>query len=188
MKAGAHIKNLANYITLSRIAFAIVMACVAPFSAAFWICYVCGGVSDLLDGPLARRLHTQRDTGAKLDSAADLVFALSLFVVALRSAAFPIWLWACMAAIALLKLIGYGVGYAKYRTFSGLHTVLNKLTGGCAFAFPLLCVIMGFTLAGSIVCGVAFLAAAEELVITAKSAVLRRDRKSIFEQKENKND
>ena len=69
-------KHSANILTASRIFFAAGMVLTAPFSAAFWVCYLGGGVSDLLDGPVARALHIQSEVGAKLDSAADLYGAL----------------------------------------------------------------------------------------------------------------
>ena len=50
----------------------------APLSTAFWACYLGGGISDLLEGALARWLKTKSAAGAKLDSAADLVFAAAI--------------------------------------------------------------------------------------------------------------
>jgi len=181
--AGDFIRNPANYITLSRIVFAVAMALVPPFSTAFWICYVCGGVSDLLDGPVARRLGMESDAGAKLDSAADLVFAAAVFVASINSAVFPAWLWLCIAGIALMKIIGYGVGFYRFRTFAGLHTLLNKATGACIFAFPLLYAVWGLSAAGIAACGIAFLASLEELIIMLLSKELERDQKSIFNSK-----
>ena len=60
-------KNIANVLTASRFLFAAGMVLATPFSGAFWVCYLGGGVSDLLDGPLARSLHIQSEVGAKLE-------------------------------------------------------------------------------------------------------------------------
>ncbi|MEA4947661.1 MAG: hypothetical protein VB058_08895 [Oscillospiraceae bacterium] len=49
-------KNIANLLTASRFLFTVGMTLAAPFSPVFWVCYLGGGVSDLLDGPVARAL------------------------------------------------------------------------------------------------------------------------------------
>jgi CDP-diacylglycerol--glycerol-3-phosphate 3-phosphatidyltransferase len=65
------------------------MVLAAPFSPVFWVCYLGGGVSDLLDGPVARALHIQSDVGAAMDSAAGLVFAAAIAVVVFEMFSFP---------------------------------------------------------------------------------------------------
>ena len=174
-------KQLANCITFARFLFAVGMVLAAPFSVAFWICYLGGGVSDLLDGPVARYLHIQSDVGAKLDSAADLAFAAAIAVVAVRHIPLPRWLWACAGCIAAVRLAGYGIGFAKYRTFPALHTLANKATGALIFGFPLLYAILGMTAAGIILCAAALLSSVEELVITLNSPTLNRDCKGILQ-------
>lgn len=173
-------KNMANVLTALRFFFAAGMVLATPFSAAFWVCYLGGGVSDLLDGPVARRLHVQSEVGAKLDSAADLVFAAAIGVVVVRNISLPAWLWVCAGCVAAVRLAGYCVGFVKYRTFSALHTYANKATGSLIFAFPLLYALFGLTVSGVILCVVALFSSAEELIITVSSPVLNRDCKGIY--------
>lgn len=156
------------------------MVLAVPFSAAFWACYLGGGISDLLDGALARRLKTQSAAGAKLDSAADLVFTAGIAAFAVWHIQFPTWLWACAGSIAALRLASYGVGFAKYHTFSALHTYANKATGALIFAFPVLYVTLGLTVAGVILCAAALFSSIEELVITVSAPTLNRDCRGIF--------
>lgn len=172
-------KNIANVLTASRLFFAAGMVLALPFSAAFWGCYLGGGISDLLDGLVARRLHIQSDSGAKLDSAADLVFAAAIAVVVVRSVPLPAWLWVCAGCIAAVRLAGYGVGFVKFHTFSALHTYANKATGALIFAFPLLYALLGLTASGVILCAAALFSAAEELAITVSSPTLNRNCKGI---------
>ena len=174
------IKNLANMITASRIAFALAMLLSPPFSAAFWVFYLCGGLSDVLDGPIARKLNQQSDAGARLDSIADLVFAAALAIVVIRDIHIPMWLWLCALFIALLRGVSYGVGFFKYRAFASLHTYLNKAAGAAIFALPLLYALLGLAASASIVCLVALASAVEELAITTKSKELDRDCKGLF--------
>lgn len=135
-KGAANIKHAANFITASRFVFAGLLLLAHPFSALFWAWYLCGGVSDLLDGPVASKLHQQSETGAKLDSAADFLFILCVGIAVVRSAVFPAWVLISAGVIALVRFAAYGVGYFKYRTFSALHTVLNKAAGALLFTFP----------------------------------------------------
>lgn len=174
------IKHLANIITLSRIVFAVMMIVAIPFSTIFWVCYICGGISDMFDGYIARKLNQQSAFGAQLDSIADLLFALSLFIIVVSNIRFPRWLWLCIAIIALIRVVGYSIGFYKYHTFSSLHTYLNKGTGAFIFALPVLYVLFGLTTAGIIISFVAFASATEELIITIKSKKLNRDCKSLF--------
>lgn len=174
------IKHFANGITAFRFVFAGLLLWAEPFSALFWAWYLCGGISDLLDGPVARKLHQQSETGAKLDSAADFLFILCVGISVVRSAVFPVLVLICAGIIALVRLTAYGVGYLKYRTFSALHTVLNKAAGALLFTFPVLYSLLGMSAACGIVCGVAFISAAEELILTIRSKELDRNRHSLF--------
>ena len=76
-------KQLPNSITFLRIPFSIAMLVVPPFSVRFWIFYLSSGLTDMMDGVLARKLHQESAFGAKLNSIADFVFAgcLTIFAV-----------------------------------------------------------------------------------------------------------
>lgn len=176
------IPYIANGITFLRIVFAVAMLVVVPFSAAFWVCYLCGGLSDVLDGLAARRFNAQSDAGAKIDSIADAVFALAIAVVAMRSLPLPVWLWVCVGSVALIRFVSYGVGVYKYHTFAPLHTDLNKVTGALIFAFPALYGALGFVAAGILVCAAAVLSSLEELAITVTAKNLNRNCKGILTQ------
>jgi CDP-diacylglycerol--glycerol-3-phosphate 3-phosphatidyltransferase len=169
-----------HVLTASRFLFATGMVLTAPFSAAFWDCYLGGGISDLLDGPIARTLHIQSEVGAKLDSAADLVFSAAIAVVVLQNIELPAWLWVCAGCVAAVRLAVYGVGFVKYRTFSALHTYANKATGALVFAFPLLFALLGLNVSGVIVCAAAIFSSIEELIITVSSPMLNRDCKGVY--------
>ena len=48
-------KNVANYISISRIIMSVLLIITEAFSVAFYIIYICCGISDMLDGFIARR-------------------------------------------------------------------------------------------------------------------------------------
>lgn len=76
------IKNIPNIVTSIR----LIMAILSPISLLYnqyllsFIFYLIGGISDALDGFLARRLDAYSDFGKKLDGLSDKIFALSLVI------------------------------------------------------------------------------------------------------------
>ena len=171
---------MANRITFLRIPLAMAMLVTAPFSGAFGAVYVCCGLTDIADGFVARRLHQQSAFGAKLDSVADLVFAVCIAVFVMVTIKIPIWLRACMLGIALLRLLSCGMGFYKYHVFAPLHTYANKLTGVLVFMTPVLYRLCGLPFTGIVLCTAAFLSSLEELIITIQAKEWKRDCKSIF--------
>ena len=174
------IKNLANSITVSRIICAIFLVFTVAFSKMFWMLYLYGGLSDLLDGPIARKLNQQSDFGGRLDSVADLIFLISIVIDVAPNLVIPIWILVCIGGISLIRIVSYGIGYKKYHTFSSLHTYANKVTGAFLFATPVLYTIFEIDVTGIILSLLAFASALEELVIIVKCKELDRNIKSIF--------
>lgn len=98
-------KRLPNLLTLLRMLGAAALIGLDVQRPAFWIIYALCGLSDMLDGHLARRLHAESALGGRLDSAADGLFAvvcavrlLPLIVRSVRSA-IPACLLASAAAV-----------------------------------------------------------------------------------------
>ena len=156
------------------------MLCVAPFSPAFWCVYLCGGLTDIMDGWIARKQSRPNAFGAKLDSAADFVFAGAIAIFAVIHIEIPVWLWLCISGVAFVRLTGYGIGFYKYRAFSALHSYANKMTGVCVFMAPMLYKVTGLAVTGVILSAVAFASALEEVMITIKSKELNRDCKGVW--------
>ena len=173
-------KQLPNMISFLRIPLSIALLIVAPLSALFWMLYLIGGLTDILDGLLARKLQLETPFGSKPDSIADFAFVGCLIVITLKSVIIPLWFWLCASVIALLRFASYGIGFYKYHDFTALHTWANKLTGISIFTAPILYCLCGFVFTGIILCAVASVSAVEELVIIMKSKELNRDCKGIL--------
>lgn len=104
-------RDLANYMTASRILAAFCLLFTAPFSVAFYGFYIYCGLSDMADGAVARKTHTESRTGAYLDSVADLIFVAVCLVRLLPVLAVLRWLWVWMAVIVLIKIINVVSGW-----------------------------------------------------------------------------
>ena len=72
-----HRLSIADMITLLRIAGTILLLFFPALSPAFFILYALTGLTDVLDGWIARRTKTASDFGARLDSVADLLFYMA---------------------------------------------------------------------------------------------------------------
>ena len=175
-------KHLPNLITLSRIVSAIAMLPVQAFSSAFFVLYTYCGISDVLDGFLARRFKLTNENGARLDSIADIVFyAITAFKILPELCGILTAVnWYIIAAAALLRIISYAVAAVKYRRFASLHTYMNKLTGFLVFTVPYI-IFQPFAKPVCLIISiVAVIAAAEELIIHIWTNQYVADKKTLF--------
>ena len=130
--------TIPNCITLFRIAGTLGLLAVRPMTPVFFVLYTLCGISDALDGWLARRLHMTSEFGARLDSIADLLFyfVMLMKLIPELTALLPWPFWCAVGAVVLVRLTAYAVAAVKFRRFAALHTKFNKLTGLLVFALP----------------------------------------------------
>ena len=151
-------------------------------SVRFLAAYTLAGLTDALDGWLARKTGTASPFGARLDSIADLllygILMLRLFPVLWKI--FPGTIWYAVAAIVLVRLAAYAVAFHKYHQIAALHTWLNKLTGVAVFLLPYVLAVSAGIAYGWAVCLLALAAAVEELMIHLFRAEYSPNRKSFF--------
>ncbi len=123
-------RHAANAITLVRIFLCICAFFFLHNKAAFFALYLTAALTDALDGYVARRLKTESNLGARLDSIADI------FLFALALAGW--WVWVnepfvqavpAVGAVFVLRLCSVAVGAVRYRSVIFLHTLLNKAAG-----------------------------------------------------------
>ena len=102
-------KHLPNALTISRIILIFCFVALANFDSANPTCikvgehtaYVChvialivaflAGITDLLDGYLARKYHVESDFGRLMDPLADKIFILATFIMMLDYGMIPGW-------------------------------------------------------------------------------------------------
>lgn len=180
-----HKLNTADIITMLRIAGAMLLVFLRPLSAGFLSVYTITGLTDVLDGWIARRTKAASDFGAKLDSIADLLFfavmLIRLFPVLLK--VLSVQIWYAVVGILILRLCAYCVAAIKYRRFAPLHTWLNKLTGGAVFLLPYMLVFSSGTEYSWALCALACAASFEELVIHLSRESYDGNTKSILQNR-----
>jgi len=159
---------MANAITICRIIISIVMLFFPAFSPAFYCSYLLAGITDVLDGFVARKTDTVSTFGSKLDTAADIVFVAAVIIKCAPTVELPAWLIIWFAAIAIIKIANIVYGFLKYGELISVHSVLNKITGGLLFVLPLTLSFIDITYSGSWVCIAATVAAINETVIVVR--------------------
>ena len=155
-------RSLANYITAIRILCSVALLFFPAFSVAFYVLYITAGVSDMMDGWVARRTHTASELGAKLDTIADIVFVIVCLVKLLPVLNIPVWLWVWIGIIALIKIINIVSGYIVQKRFVSVHSTMNKVTGLLLFVFPLTLSFLDLKYSAAVVCIFATFAAIQE--------------------------
>ena len=153
---------MANTITLFRIAAGIVLLFCPVFSPAFYVFYIAAGLSDMLDGFVARKTDTVSKLGARLDTMADLVLVVVCLIKLLPILIIPAWLYGWIGMIALIKAVNIVSGFAVQKTFMAVHSDMNKVTGTLLFLLPLTIPILPLKYSAIVVCSVATFAAIQE--------------------------
>lgn len=155
-------KHLANILTISRVAAAVVMLLPSTGSPSFWCLYAWCGLSDMADGTLARRSGSSSEFGARLDSAADAVFVMACLVKLLPVLPFSLWLIIWIALIGLRKIATLIMGFAKHRQVASPHTTANKVAGLAVFLSTPALFFSGCALLAAPACAIATFAAIQE--------------------------
>ena len=153
---------MANLITSIRILCSIALLFCAALSPAFYTLYITAGVSDMLDGWVARKTNTVSDFGSKLDTVADIFFVAVCLVKLLPNLHLPVWIYAWIAVIASIKVLNIVYDYAIRKQFLADHSILNKVTGALLFALPLTLSVIDVKYSATAVCVVATIAAVKE--------------------------
>lgn len=126
-----------NIISLSRGVAAVGLLFPAVFSAPFWVLYLWCGISDMIDGLLARRLGAESRTGAAIDSIADLIFMLIACIRIIPALTIPFWFWLVVGIIAVLQLARMCFLYFRWGGWDGLHDRTNRIIGLALYLAPL---------------------------------------------------
>ncbi|MBO4639179.1 MAG: CDP-alcohol phosphatidyltransferase family protein [Treponema sp.] len=153
---------MANIITGSRFIISIALLFFPAFSPAFYALYLAAGITDMIDGTVARKTGKESEFGARLDSIADIVFVAVCLIKIFPAISIPVWIYIWIGIIALIRIINIVSGFIVQKQFVMLHTILNKVTGLMLFALPLTVPFVEIKYIAIPVCAVAILAAIQE--------------------------
>lgn len=159
--------TIPNCITLLRMVGTVIMAFLEPLTTEFFAVYTLTGITDVLDGLIARITKTVSKFGAKLDSVADLLFyaVMLLKIMPVLVKMLPWYIWAAVAVVLLLRLTAYLIAAVKEKQFAAHHTILNKITGFTVFCVPYILALPCAAALCWIPCAIGGLASTEEILI-----------------------
>ncbi len=155
-------QHLADLLTGSRIFGSLLLAVLPACSVPFYVVYGLCGLSDMLDGPIARRTGSAGAAGARLDTAADILFAAVSLGKLLPALQLPAWVLIWAGTIAAIRFLGAAAGFLQYRKLVSIHSALNKAAGLLLFLFPLALRGIDPRISAAAVCAVATAAALQE--------------------------
>lgn len=155
-------KYLANIITAIRIPLSLALLFFAPFSFPFIALYILCGLTDMIDGTIARMTHSESEIGGKLDNIADLLFVVIAMVKILPILKMSKWVWLWIIVIIVIKIVNFVFGHVCHNKAVFLHTTANKITGFLLFIFPLTLMHLNICYTAPALCIVATFAAIQE--------------------------
>ena len=141
--ARAALLTVPNAITLARIVAVPVLAWLmleGRWQAAFWL-FVIAGLSDAVDGIIARWFDQSSVFGAWLDPVADKALLVTGFVILAVLSLVPAWLVALAVLRDALIPIGVGVALMRGKALAIRPMMVSKAT--TAFQIALVALVMG---------------------------------------------
>ena len=155
-------KQIANIITSCRILGSIGLLFCPVFSDGFYVLYLFCGLTDMVDGSIARKTGAVSSFGARLDTVADFLFVIVSFIKLVPVIRIPVWIWGWAAVITVVKLVNLVWGFTQTKQMPALHTIANKATGLCLFLLPLTMSFVDLRYTAPVVCVLATIAAIQE--------------------------
>ncbi|MDR0532125.1 MAG: CDP-alcohol phosphatidyltransferase family protein [Oscillospiraceae bacterium] len=182
-------KHIPNILSLARIPLSVSLLFLTGQRWAFLAVYIVTGLTDAVDGFLARRYHWESPAGAKLDAAADFVFMFALLgvVFGVMRLKFARYVVVSVLVLAALKLFNLVFTKLRFGQFATLHSNANRYTALPFFAIVPVCVLFsekralapGFiNVLLAVFLAAVFAANLEETLIIAKSRAYDADTRS----------
>lgn len=173
-------KHIPNMLTFARILLSPLLLITEPFTAPFYALYGLCGLTDFLDGKLARRLHAASRTGASLDNIADYTLMGCTLVKVLPALRLTLWVLCWALVMLAAHLASSVIAFVKYRKIVVLHTIANKAVGAACYSVPILAGFVGHSLLIGAVCALACFSVGEELYLIITSTRLEPDVRGVL--------
>lgn len=132
--------TIPNLITIGRlflVPLVIVMIAGANWDAAF-ILFVVAGISDAVDGFLAKRCGMASELGAWLDPVADKALIVSIYITLAVVGAIPVWLVVLVVARDLMIVAAVILSWLLDKPLTIAPIVVSKLNTAAQIGFAAL--------------------------------------------------
>jgi cardiolipin synthase len=135
--------NLANLVTLGRLLMVVPLVWLIAtdrLEAAFWL-FIAAGVSDFVDGFIAKNFNARTDLGAYLDPLADKALLDGMYLALAILGGLPAWLALMVIGRDLLIVVGVVLIQRRNPVFRAVPLAIGKvntfaqiLLAACAIA------------------------------------------------------
>jgi len=129
-------KYIPNIISSTRIIAGASLFLFNDVTNGFIALYVFCGITDLIDGPIARKLNATSSIGALLDTVGDIVTYMAFAKILLVQKQVPKSIVIWMLGVAAIHLIAGLVSLIKVKKFYVVHSLFGKILGGSVFVLP----------------------------------------------------
>ena len=144
------IKHVPNALSGLRCILSVSLLFLAKNPVVFTVVYVVAGITDFLDGKIARKYHVESPLGAKLEAIGDsLLFGGAFFgILFFSDISFGIGRELIIKVIPLTiailyKLVNVAVTHKRFDQWNMMHTRLNKSVFGSLFFVAPVIMFMG---------------------------------------------
>lgn len=136
-------RHLPNFICLIRIAliWPIAAALHAGAMRTALVLFVAAGISDGLDGYLAKRFNWTSELGKILDPVADKLLLITVFVESAWLGLIPWWLSAAVVARDVMIGLGALVYRLWFGPLRGRPTILSKINTALQLVYVMLVIL-----------------------------------------------
>ena len=159
-------KQLANVLSGARILAGVSLYFFNSITSVWFIAiYTFCGLTDLIDGPIARKTHSDSAVGGLLDTVGDVVTYVALAKILLTQKLVPtyILLWFIGDAVGILS--SGLIALVRHGRLLLCHALFGKIMGGAMFLMPFAARIVDLGLYLILFCVIATLAAVESIAI-----------------------
>jgi cardiolipin synthase len=149
LRAGACLQagiavNIPNLITLGRILLVPIVVWAIAYPGTMWIAFVlfvAAGVSDAVDGFLAKRFGMTTELGAYLDPLADKALIVSIYIALGVNESIPRWLVILVVSRDILIVGGIMLAWLVGKPLKIKPLLVSKLNTVAQILFA--CVVLG---------------------------------------------
>ncbi len=121
--------SIPNIITSARIFLSLGLLLIDFRSGLFIGGYLICGLTDVLDGYIARKTGTETLFGARLDSMADFFLSVMIIITVIKQNQVTVLMFVGIVIIFILRIGNVVLAKIKFKKIASIHTSANKLTG-----------------------------------------------------------
>ncbi|WP_442908855.1 CDP-alcohol phosphatidyltransferase family protein [Intestinibacter sp.] len=173
-------RYIPNLLSLARIILSLFLIFLYPMKLYFLLVYIFCGITDILDGFIARKINATSELGSKLDSFADMIIIFVILFKFIPIMNLNLFMIVWLICVTILKSLCILVVFIRFNQFGMVHTYMNKITGSLIFIYPILNYFTSSKFYIFIIFIFASITAIEEILIDFTMKSLELDKKSYF--------